>query len=61
MCRSAVPILITVLAVYLLGSLLRVPMGFIAFLLSVVPGIRREGALTLGDIALTVITLGVEM
>lgn len=53
-CRSAVPILVTVLTVFLLGSLLRVPMKLIAFLLSVVPIVRREGALELGDIAVTV-------
>lgn len=50
--KSAVPVLVAVLAVYLLGSLLRVPLNAIDFLLSFVPVIRREGALELGDIAL---------
>lgn len=50
--KSGVPILVTVLAVFLLGRLLLVPLQFVALVLSVVPGVHREGALELGNVAL---------
>jgi hypothetical protein len=48
------PILTVVLVVFLLGYLLLVPLKAVALLLSVVPGVRREGVLELGSVALTV-------
>lgn len=51
--KSGIPILVTVLVVFLLGRVLLIPMNLFALVLSAVPGVRREGVLELGKGALT--------
>jgi len=51
--KSGVPVLVTIALVYGAGRLLLIPIQLIAVVASVVPGVRREGAVEIGNVALT--------